>query len=282
MKALSTAPAVASLVVSTLAACAIGCGGAAAAPAATPIPAAPPVAAAEAATADDGPTTRASVPYEYACDEPSGFMPNPNEHKRVGYITALSGFGQGSPIQFKQDLQVYTPWNSPQKNYAAANVQGASQTTMGKMQVVGVIEKFAWNGGVGDALQIDFWVSQENAIQLKSAQQSTLTTTKVDSLGWWIINYNQEKKVWYEQSYPSGASVTIKGIVGPKGNPQLNVDLTGAAAASGIDVKVYKVSIQVTPAANQVFPLAFASSATTPVIKTWGLQVGTLAGSATH
>jgi len=224
----------------------------------------------------------ASVPYEFECDKNSGFLPDPNEHKRVGYVTQLNGFGQSSPIVFAQDLQVYTAWNSTASinaQLASGIPSGMSQNSLGKMSVVGVMEKFAWNGGAGDFIAIDFWVSQENAIQLKAAQQATLTTSRVDALGWWIINFDQEKKVWYEQAYPAGAKY-ISGIVGPQDNPELNVDLTGAPAKDGIDVMVYKVSLQCAPGANQQFSLNFANSATTPNTKSWGLVVGTYAKAA--
>jgi hypothetical protein len=226
----------------------------------------------------------ASVAYEYECDKNSGFLPDPNEHKRVGYVTSLAGFGQTSQLVFKADLTVYTPWNSTEKINAVfggkssgTGPAGMNQNALGKLNVVGVLEKIAWNGGAGDFIALDFWMSQENAIQLKSAQQSTLTTTRVDECNWWCINYDQEKKVWYEQAYPNTA---ITGIVGPQDNPELNVDLTGAPAKDGIDVMVYKVSMQVACGANQQYSLTFANAANAPNVKSWGLIVGTFAKTA--
>jgi hypothetical protein len=35
----------------------------------------------------------ATVPYELDCDMSSGFVIDPNGHKRVGWVTALNGFG---------------------------------------------------------------------------------------------------------------------------------------------------------------------------------------------
>jgi len=225
----------------------------------------------------------ASVPYEYECAKESGFIPDPNEHKRCGYITALSGFNLTAPIKLDADLQVFTPYNNPQLNYSPATPTTAgSSSALGKLKVVGVIEKFAWNGGVGDPLQIDFYVSQQNAVKLKTAQQSTLTSSRVDTLGWWIINFDQELKKWFEQSYPTmdnpGGLVT--GIVGPQDNPELNVDLNGVPAKDGIDVMVYKVSIQVAPGANQMYTLNFANSANMNNVKSWGLVVGSWAAAS--
>ena len=85
----------------------------------------------------------ASVPFNYACDMAYGFIQDPNEHQRVGYVTAFAGLGL--PQALSADLTVTNP------------------QTGAEMTVVGVIAQFEWNGGVGDPLKIDMYVSQENA-----------------------------------------------------------------------------------------------------------------------
>jgi hypothetical protein len=220
----------------------------------------------------------ASVPYEFECDKNGGFLPDPNEHKRVGYVTALSGFSTSGSIKFKADLQVFSPWNGSKQDFGGIALTKAPNNLY-QTSVVGVIEKFAWNGGVGDFLACDMWVSQENAVQLKTAQQSTLTTTRVDEFAYWIINFDQEKKVWFEQAYPKDPPI-LSGIVGPADNPELNVDLTGAPAKDGIDVMVYKVSIQIACGANKQFYLNFANTAGNVSTKAWGLVVGKWAAEA--
>jgi hypothetical protein len=219
----------------------------------------------------------ASVPYEFDCDKDSGFLPDPDEHKSVGYITSLAVSNAAGP--FKPDLQVFVQWNGTgtQPSYPGLKFsQSPSTSLLGKAAVVGVIDKFSWPGGPGNPITIDFWVSQENANQLKAIQQGTLTTAKVTALQWWICAFDQETKVWYERSYPLEPD-TITGIIAGKENPELNVDLTGAPVKDEIDVSVYKVSMSVQPPANQQYSLHFASSSAKPVAKSWGLVVGTLA-----
>jgi hypothetical protein len=217
----------------------------------------------------------ASIPYEYACDKSSGFVPNPNEHKRVGYLTDFSGLGLTTALS--RDLTVYTPYNAA-KTYAQAVVTKQSNQ-LSKMNVVGVIDKFEWDGGVGGSLKISAWMSQQNAFLIKSAQQLALKTTAVKSLGYWIIDYDQETKVWYEKSFPKTPTL-LTGIIGPKDNPDLNVDLNGAPAKDGINVMVYRVSFSLAPAANQAYSLYFANSSTKSAVKNWGLVVGTLGAGA--
>jgi len=211
----------------------------------------------------------ATIPFSYECVREAGFLPNPNQHNRVGYVTALNGFGIRTA--FTPDLAVHSPIPNPA--HIKINPIG------GKLNVVGVIEKFEWNGGVGDFISLDFWVSQQTATQLKAAQQQALRSTAVNQLGWWIADYDQETKAWYEQAYPGTSSGLIAGIVGPKDNPELNIDLSPVPAKDGIDVLVYKISIQVAPGASQSAQLRFSPTAGNSVFKQWGLVVGALAQS---
>jgi hypothetical protein len=106
----------------------------------------------------------ATVSFNFACDTDAGFFPDPNGHQRVGYVTAFAGLGL--PQALGLDLTVTNP------------------QTGATMPVVGVIENFEWNGAVASPLQIDMYVSQENANQLKALQQSVLKTTKVSALNY--------------------------------------------------------------------------------------------------
>jgi hypothetical protein len=219
----------------------------------------------------------ATVPFVYECSKEAGFVMDPNEHKRFGYVTELDGFGLTAALT--PDLQVNIAYNGEAApTFAGLNI-AKGEGSLSVAKVVGVLEKFEWNGGVGDPLQLDFFVSQENAMQIKALQQMALKTTSVKKLGWWIGDYDQELKKWFEQANPKSGN-TITGIITGKENPELNVDLNGVVVKDGIDVNVYKVSIKVVPAANKAYTLHFANSASKNTIKSWGLVVGTLAGGA--
>lgn len=216
----------------------------------------------------------ATVPYEFECDKSSGFVMDPNEHKCVGYITALRGLGMNKPLA--QDLRVSLPYNNPAPTYKPL-VSGTSfDPVHHTVQVVGVLEKFTWAGGVGDPIEIDFWTSQENAFQIKALQQTTLKDTRIESFGFWIADYDQESRQWYEKAYPLGSG-QLTGVVSNRENPELNVDLRGAPAKDGIDVMVYRISLKLAPGANQQYALSFANSSSQHVAKPWGLVVGSLA-----
>jgi hypothetical protein len=210
----------------------------------------------------------AVVPYAFECDRESGFLPDPNDHKRVGYMTALAGLTDDK--QFTADLTVAIPYNGiPAYRGISASATLPAGPFPRLAHVIGIVEKFEWQGGAGDPLSIDFWVSRETATTIRNLQHSTLMTPKVDALGWWICDYDHAARQWFEVSYPESRP-TITGMIGPKANPELSVDLTGLPAKDGIGVMVYKVSISVLPAANATYALRFASSAAAPVIKSWG------------
>lgn len=224
----------------------------------------------------------ASVPFEFNCVRGAGFVMDPNQHKRVGYVLALDGFGSTNPTGLSPDLQVNVPYNSPGPAYGYHGLpidKSNGATGIGTAHVVGVIEKFTWAGAVGDSINIEFWCSQENATHIKSLQQLTLKNTGIKQLSWWIANYDQETKLWFEESYPK-TPAAITGTIAGGDNPELNVDLAGAPVKDGVDVMVYKVAISVVPAANQAYALAFANSENKPTVKAWGLVVGSLAADS--
>jgi len=220
----------------------------------------------------------ASIAFELACDKSSAFVMDPNEHKRYGYVTAFNGVGLAAA--FPTDLVVSVPYNNQTAPVNLPGYVAATETVpTPTCKVVGVIERFNWAGGVGDAIEIDFYVSQENAVQIKTLQQSVLKTTTVNALQWWIADYDQERKLWFEAAYPLTPRI-ITGIITGKENPNLDADLTPVVVKDGIDVNVYMIKVKVAPAANQAYQLQFQNSAYKPLVKQWGLQVGTLAAAA--
>jgi hypothetical protein len=216
-----------------------------------------------------------TIPFSYECSKDAGFVMDPNEAKRVGYIIELEGF---QIAKMNQDLHVCVPYNH-EGTLGYTEFKPEADPGGGPLKivkVVGVIEKFEWNGGVGDPLKFEFYVSQTNAHNIKAAQQTTLKTTTVKTLKFWICDFDQETKRWFEQAYPK-SKPALNGLITGKENPELDVDLNPVAAKDGIDVNVYKVTMGVVPAANEAFALHFANSSEKPVAKSWGLKVGDLA-----
>jgi hypothetical protein len=113
-------------------------------------------------------------------------------------------------------------------------------------------------------------MSQENASQLKKT--TALKTDVITELGFWIGDYDQETKVWFEQAYPLSPP-KLGGRMKPSG---LSVDMTPTPAKAGTNLNVFKVAMEIVPAANQTSTMQFASSSKAKAQKSWGLVVGTL------
>jgi hypothetical protein len=202
----------------------------------------------------------ASIPLVFDCDMQSGFLMNPNVHNRIGYVSAFQAFG--AP-KLNSDLTLSLPFTPLHELLSMIQAPGLPPVT----NVVGVIQNFSWNGGLGDPLKISFFVSKENATLLNALEQTSFKTNAVSSLGWWIGDYDQAAKVWFEAAYPA-SSPTVSGTIA--NSSALSVNLTPVPVAAGINVNVYEVSIQVSPVPHSVFGLEFANSSRSAVTRSWG------------
>jgi hypothetical protein len=210
------------------------------------------------------------TPFEFECDLEGGFAMHPGEHLRIGYVVSLDGFGL-PPKALKPDLHVAVPYNNETLAFSGITLEAASAGPK-RANVIGVIEKFEWNGGTGDPIKLEFGVSQENATQILSLQYAALKTTMVTSLGWWIADYDPEEKAWFEQSYALNGPLT--GHINNRKDPDLSVDMTPIAVKEGIGVSVYKVKIEVVPAGDAKYKLHFATSHAQKVVRVWGILIG--------
>ncbi|MBK9265477.1 MAG: hypothetical protein IPM54_37535 [Polyangiaceae bacterium] len=218
--------------------------------------------------------------FDLPCNWRAGFVMDPTKKQRFGYITSLDGFGLSAALP--TDITVYTPYNTGAAPTYAGISSGytapSEDAPVGVCKVVGVLEHFSWGGGVGDPISVSMYVSQENATQIKALQQLTLKTTTIKKLGWWIANYDEEVKKWFEEAFPKAPQEITGQINAPgKNDIRLHVASDPEKVAPNIDVNVYNVNIEIVPAANKQHTLHFANSDQKKVVKAWGLVVGTMA-----
>jgi hypothetical protein len=200
---------------------------------------------------------------------------DPTKKQRVGYLVYFQGLDMGDFLN--QDVQVFTPYSNATANYGEVTLDKDS----GKATVVGVIESFSFGGGVGDPICISAYISAENAMNISAKLKTTLVTTTVKKLGWWICNFDEENKVWFEEAFPKDPTTLIGQLNAPGGKDiRLQVAAEATKIAPNVDVNVYNIYFEVVPAANSTYALHFASSAKTNFIRNWGLKVGTMAEAA--
>jgi len=213
--------------------------------------------------------------FELSCDWKSGFVMDPTKKQRVGYLVDFLGLNMNEFL--KKDIVVFTPYSNSETNYADIGIDKEK----GKATVTGVIESYSWGGGVGDPICISSYISSENAQILQAKMKGTLDTTMVKKLAWWVCNFDEENKVWFEEAYPKDPTAVTGQLNAPGGaDIRLHVAAEPTKIAPNIDINVYNLYFEVIPAANSTFALHFATSGKTNFVKNWGLQVGTNAAQA--
>jgi hypothetical protein len=110
---------------------------------------------------------------------------------RKTFDSTLSGFE--TDLVKSLETVIYTPKTPPTGEQAPL--------------VVHTIYNVTWDGNTADPITFDFYATQSNSNQLKTFQQTTLTTTRVNEFSWWISSYDQETKTWFENSYPDGGGI---------------------------------------------------------------------------
>lgn len=170
----------------------------------------------------------------------------PNEHLLVGWVTALNGFGLSAGT-IKNDLTVTNP------------------LTGTRTPVVGVLGRFLWNGGTADPLQLQFYVSQENYVQLRTLTELGLKDRAVSALNFSVVNFYPETAAWYTAFAPLQQ---LSGILVPATNPVLDVSTTPVSAAG---LSVYEVQAEIGPSGNGVYDLKLETSPTTASVHAWGV-----------
>jgi len=212
--------------------------------------------------------------FDYDCDMTTGFVPNPKEQKRVGYLVSFAGL---ETLTLKPDLGVFVPYNaSGPTDYKGITLTPATDPTQGRMptaQVVGVMEKFTWRGGICDAITIDFYVSQQNALLIKQLVQAALKSTAVTTLAYWICSYDDETKQWFEQAFPADDSGIVTGHINGRAKPILEAHLTPTKVSADVDVNVYKAKVSIVPMGETLHNLCFAASPKQNVVRQWGLAI---------
>lgn len=134
---------------------------------------------------------------------------------------------------------------------------------------------------MGDPICISAYISAENANLIKTLQQMTLKTTSIKKLGWWIANFDEESKAWFEEAHPATPMVVTGQLNAPGGKDvRLAVADEPQKVAANIDINVYSLYFEVVPAANQTCTFHFANSKDKKIIKSWGLVVGKQAVTA--
>ena len=194
--------------------------------------------------------------FDFDCAWHYGFNLNPRETGTVGYLLFWSGVGG---MNLGRDIEVWNPYTS------------AGQTVVSgdKVTCVGLLESFRFEGGDEDPIRISAYVSKGTAADVRSKLARPLTSTKV-KVAWYVIDYDDERKGWYEASLIKGATSVDAIVDTADGQVQMFVDTQGTRISETLEMKVYRFEFQVVPAAGKTALLEFASGPAQRLVKQWG------------
>ena len=210
--------------------------------------------------------------YSFACDWQTAIIMDPVKPHRVGYLTEFNGIGLPAPLV--KDLNVQCPYinaTAPTYQGLGFNFPVNFPNNQGPIvgSIVAALQNVSWGGGVSDVFSFSCYMSQENALQLKTLQQNQPLRTTNISIGWWITNYDPEPKLWFEEMYPKAPAYPDGKINVVGNNVRLQVSLLPVQVAPHL-ADVYSVSFEIVPRPGFPAIIHVASSSTQQVERSWG------------
>lgn len=192
----------------------------------------------------------------FDCDWRFGFNLEAKKKATVGYLLFWSGCGG---LTLPQDIEVWNPFSSP----------GQTILNGPRVTCVGLIEQFRFAGGQNDPMRLTAYVSKGTAANVRAKLVTPLTNTKL-KLTFYVIGFDDEKKVWYEAALIKDASCKVDAVIDTvAGDLQLFVSTEPTAVSEHLDILVYKLEFQVVPALGKTAHLEFATGPTTRVVRQW-------------
>jgi len=205
-----------------------------------------------------------SAVQNYPCDWKAGFVMDASKKQRVGYLTAFTGLGTQVGA-LAQDIEVWSPYGAT-PTYAGVAIAAE------KVKCVGIIQSVDYGGGVGDPYGFNVYISGNNAQKLNAAMKNTFDSTTISVCNWWVGNFDEEEKAWYEEVYPKNND--MKGMLNAQGkNMKIAVDSVGVKVNSNVDVKVFSWYFEIVPAANVLTDVLYAVGVKKNSVKHWGLSI---------
>ena len=191
----------------------------------------------------------------FACDWQFGFNFDPEQKGTVGYLMDWSGC---SGLNLKKDITVWNPYDA----------EGQTVVKGSNIKCIGLLESFEYNGGDNDPIRIKAYVSKGSAGNIRSTISKPLKNTKI-KVGWYIISYDEDVKLWYEGAYIKSPKKADANINSADGAMQIFVQNIPTKISETLDINVYLFEFQVVPADKKKASLYFATGPKTKIIKNW-------------
>ncbi len=194
---------------------------------------------------------------DFACDWQLALNLSPSRNGCIGYLLAFSGLGG---LRLKKDIEV---WN-PVSDQAVQTVVSGD-----KVECIGLLESFAYEGGETDPIRVKAYVSKGSAADLRAKLARPLANTAV-KLAWYIVDFDTEMKTWFEAAFVKQGKEASANVDSTGGELQLFVDNQPTQVSPCLDIGVYAVVLQVVPADKKKAVLEFATGPRRRLVKSWG------------
>lgn len=192
----------------------------------------------------------------FDCDWRYGINLHPSRKARVGYLLSWSGCGG---LNLTKDITVWNPFST----------QGQRVVSGPKVDCLGLIETFRFDGDETDPIRIRAYVSKKTATDVRAKLARPLTNTKL-KLGWYIIDFDEDDKLWFEAALVKSPTEATVNVDTAGGNLQLFIDNHATRVDDNLDIRLYGFEFQVVPADGETTNLEFASGSARRLVKQWG------------
>lgn len=193
---------------------------------------------------------------DFDCDWRLGVNLSPQRKGTIGYLLFWSGCGG---LNLSKDIEVWNPFSG----------QGQTVVSGKTVKCIGLIETFRFEGGAEDPIRISAYVSKATAANVRAKLSSPLPSTKA-KVSWYIINYDDDAKVWHESALLKGTDKADVNLDTCQGRVQMFIDNTPTRISDTLDVKAYKFEFQIVPAFGATANLEFSTGASERLVKSWG------------
>lgn len=194
---------------------------------------------------------------DFACDWRLALNLSPNRQGCIGYLLSFSGLGG---LRLRKDIEV---WNPVSSRSVQTVVKGD------KVDCIGLVESFEFEGGETDPIRIKSYVSKGSAADLRAKLARPMANTAV-KLAWYIVDFDPEMKTWFEAAFVKQSKDAAANIDSTRGELQLFVDNQPTSVSPSLEIGVYAVSLQVVPADKKKTVLEFATGPRRRLVKSWG------------
>jgi hypothetical protein len=184
---------------------------------------------------------------EYDPDLVQGFNFKRDVQAVLGHVTVLK---IGADKNLSADMKVKKP------------------TDMKEVDVVGVVGKIGWEGGHGDAIELECAVSITNKQTVALLLHQDLNNTNLE-LCFTLYDYDPKAKKFFETFHCNGT--TLKGLIKKDGS-NLKLEINAKENTEISSPSNYTMTVHVMPAPLQQ-DLHYATADQKNVVKKWGISV---------